>query len=183
MDESDASRRTFDVALALDSGRYLRLQCPHCGLDFKIQQPECDLADTLSSWLSEKFDTANAAEDGADAGTGDKVRCPYCEWTTVGEEFAHPDVRDYLQRIAQRECIEPILTEFLDGLDKMFRSSRSVTVTRSGSLPRTIRPIFGPEPDDQVAIRCLACSVRFKTEEHWRGTVWCPSCATELLPF
>ncbi len=171
------------VGIACDADLFFRQQCPRCGLDFKLKGSPSAQQDVLSWWV-EHANEGSPVQAGEGEGTprSDKIHCPYCSASEPKQRFAHPEVVAYVRRIARREIIAPMLSNFLRDLTAGARASKFVSWTVSEEGIRSPRPISGPEANDQVVIMCLACKRPFKVDEHWRGTVRCVSCSEELVP-
>lgn len=169
------------IGLASDVGGFLRWQCPHCGLDFKLKGAVEAQQDALGWWIQASIGQVEETAE-SDALPLAELCCPYCTHIEAKQRFAHPETVSYIRRIARREIVEPMVKEMLSGFGSKLKSSKHVRVTVSQPAVRSTRPISGPEPNDMVAVSCLACGGVFKVDEGWRGTVRCCLCRRDLLP-
>lgn len=180
---TDDAQRQLVLTIAADSKDFLRKECPRCGLEFKLKGETTGQNDELSWWLEE---TIRGTEDAADqheepSGGLARIACPYCADHRPKQEFTHPELLNYIRRIVRREVVEPKLAMMFQAFASGFQASKHLKVKTSEPSGRSPRPVSGPEPDDQVAVRCIGCSGDFKVHEGWRGTVVCPFCSAELL--
>jgi ribosomal protein S27E len=180
---TDETTQRFLIGVAADADDFVRQQCAQCGLDFKMKVDPSDQNDGLSWWFQEAVREASGGDEESNPYSAEqKVYCPYCGTTAPPQDFVHPEVVSYVRRMAHREVIEPMLAQLFQGFTSGLRSSKYLKVTVTQATSRSPRPISGPEPDDQVRVRCLACHEQFKVDESWRGSVFCAACRTELLP-
>lgn len=179
---SDDARTNLAVGIASDSAGFIRCECPHCGLNFK-QEGETDAIQDAVSWSVYRYLSTQGLDTEPGATSGPRqICCPYCARRGEQQDFIHPEIANYIQTTAVREMLEPMLAEAFRGFDDLGHSGGLISIKVSGSMRRSQRPISGPEPDDQVVVQCLACQERFKVDESWKGTIWCPTCQHELLP-
>jgi uncharacterized C2H2 Zn-finger protein len=173
----------FLIGVAADAQDFLRRQCPRCGLDFKQKGEPDQKHDSLAWWLQETVrEEAASAKAEVPLPSGTLTHCPYCGASDQSQAFVHPELVSYIRQIARREIIEPAIEKMLASFSSRLRSSKYLKVKVTAPSGRRPRPISGPEPDDQLRVRCLACGDVFKINEAWRGAVTCPSCSATLLP-
>jgi predicted RNA-binding Zn-ribbon protein involved in translation (DUF1610 family) len=172
----------FMVGLAYDTREFVRWQCPHCGLDFKLKAEANATQDVLATWMRRYLSSQGVHDEDDAVERPTSTSCPYCATTAVRQDFVHPDVAQFIRHFAFREIIEPLVSNMFRGFASGIKSSKFLTVKNSSSDFRAQRPMSGPEPDDQVVVRCLECQQSFTVEESWRGTVTCPACRATLLP-
>jgi len=179
VNDQDSSRIRMEIGFPLDAHSCIRVQCPNCGLDFKVDMAADVLHDVLAWSVSRAFRSASV-RDGTTAEPVKQTHCPYCGHSATSQNFLHPEHRGYLKNLAFREYVEPMVSEIFDSAFRGLRNNKFLRVTHT-SGPRSVRPMVGPEPTDMVRVRCLACSGLFKVDAGWPGSVRCPHCAIDLF--
>lgn len=183
-DDDNNSIVRLHLGIPMDPSGYLRHECPHCMLEFKIAGDEASFTDALDWWSSRAVAEAGLRPDvDAPAALSTTLRCPYCATAASAEEFVHTDLRTFLSRVALREIIEPLVFDVVDRMTQSFKRVRSKFIkveVKQGSDARSPRPLAGPEPDDMLRVRCGQCDERFKLLEGWSARVVCPGCGSWL---
>ena len=179
-DDQDSSRIQMKIGLPLDGHSCIRVECPNCGLDFKVDVSSQDLQDVVS-WSVGRVLQSEGVRAPQTAEPSKVAHCPYCSHEAVSQDFLHPDHWAYLKHLLVREFVEPMFANMLDSAFGGLRSNRFLKVTHTRG-PRSPRPMVGPDATDMARVRCLACSGLFKVDAAWRGAVRCPQCRIDLLP-
>lgn len=170
---------SLDIGVPLDAHSYIRVECPNCGLDFKVTMAEGTFQDIVSWGVGRVLRAAELTETEPQE-PKTRVWCPFCCHRGSSQEFLHSEHAEYMKRLVFREYVEPMLRQMFQSAFGGLKSTGLVTVTHE-SGPRSVRPMLGPEPNDMVRIRCVSCHTCFKVSATWRGTVCCSGCGSELL--
>lgn len=183
---SDEQTTTFSVSIPADEHACVRWSCPHCGLDFKLDVSK-DLMNDVLSWSLERVLRENGLQDSNDIDkdednneSAENMTCPYCRHTARHQEFLHSEFSNYMEAMAVREYVEPMLNNFINSAFAGLQRMSNIKITET-THPRSPLPMIGPEPTDMVRVRCINCRCLFKVLDSWRGQVCCPQCATDLL--
>lgn len=169
----------MEIGLPLDGHSCIRVECPNCGLDFKVDMSSEDLHDVLS-WSVGRVLQSEGLRDEQTAEPTKVTHCPYCSHDAVSQDFLHPEHWAYVRQLLFREFIEPMFANMIDSAFGGLRGNKFLKITHA-SGPRSPRPVVGPEATDMVRVRCVVCTSLFKVSAGWRGTVRCAQCAHELL--
>jgi hypothetical protein len=177
-EQEPGSLMHFGVSVACDPSGFFRRECPQCDLVFKEAADDAELLDPLTPPITRLIPSE-------EHGPRERARitCPYCGHKNDSQAFLAHDMLAILKRTALREVFEPKFFDMLRDFGKGLPTSSPISVKISAHHSRSQRPLPGLEPDDQVAVRCLGCSSRFKVYENWRGTLFCPTCGIELQPY
>lgn len=174
---------SIGVSIACDHSGFMRYECCKCALEFKEAVDADSMQDILSASVTRSLSEQGVESDEPAKDSSIPNRCcPYCHYQAPRQDFIHSEVSSYLKHVVQREIIEPLISKMFSGFASGTRNTKFFSITMTHSPSRSQRPFSGPEPDDQIVVRCLECKQRFKVFELWRGSIWCTYCETELFP-
>jgi hypothetical protein len=176
----------FAVLISTDRDHFLRLTCPSCGRDFKIEINQADLRGALSSYCQRMgLDVLGQASD---KGAAARIGCPYCGYEGEGAKMHTEETMRYLKRIISREYVGPTINRLTSAMGESFGSRRQsggfLSLSVEFKQSRAVlgpRPIHGPEPGDFKIVEFLCCGKRIKVSEAWTGLRVCSFCGTEVV--
>ena len=129
------SRKTIDVPMSTDENGLFGRECPSCGMYFKIK-PVTDLTTTQGI-------------------------CPYCGYTDILGDFLTQDQRAYLESVAARDILGPLLRGFADDLKRLETPSNGfIQLKISATIP--VFPIqYYQEKILETDVTCDTCGSVF----------------------
>lgn len=180
IEDDDPSHIQMSVSIPLDGHSCIRRECPHCGLEFKVDASE-DVSRDLLAWSVSRILRSHGVDqdDGVEE-PAQESHCPYCQHSAKTQDFLHPEQWAYMHKLVFREYVEPMFSQMMESAFGGFQGNSFLKITHE-SGPRSPRPMIGPDSTDMARVRCLACSTLFKVSDRWRGSIRCTSCATDLL--
>lgn len=148
----------FSVSLSLDSGGFLRRECPTCEREFK--------------WLhAEDSDEEAAVHEGG-------YFCPYCAIQAPVDGWWTPAQLELVNGVITEEVVEPALKRLERSVGDVSRGSGGlITASMKIDLPPKADPLV--ESDDMRRID-YAChpTEPVKVLDDWVRTVHCLICGT-----
>ena len=176
--------KNIKISLETDTSGFLKTSCPNCDLEFKIYVEEESYQDILAWAACHELDKYGLEHNSSSNKPESVLYCPYCRHEAPMQNFYHKDHVDYAIQIVQREIVEPMLKPLLNTLNNVSKGTKNsmLAIKVSANFARTQFPLYGPEPDDQLIIRCLSCTEKFKICETWPSTVRCIRCGSLLNP-
>lgn len=181
-EHSDNGKTNFNIGASTDGGTFYRHTCSSCGLDFKTDFEEGQLAHRLDEEVAFVGEQMGCSLDPL-SGELDRtvVHCPYCGYESEPEDLITEERWDYIGGIIDEVYVRPAMDQILSAFDGMGSSggflSISVKTTKSVSSPA---PLEGPEPPDMIPISLLCCGRRIKVLPKWRDLSACPYCQTPI---
>lgn len=161
MKNLDAAENRLDFGLALDTGGFVRRECPSCGRHFKVAGREEQ--GVVLATLAGMVPHANAGEIPPSL----RCWCAYCGHRAPATAFLTPAQRVYLEDCARR------LDSFVQIEQMRVVDPVEAVAIRSPPVPAAIRP---PEPDDLCAVPLLCCGESLKLKPGWQEGFFCPRC-------
>lgn len=186
--ESGDDNIQLSVGLQTDRDTFLRRTCPVCGLDFKTEANDAELAWLLNEEIKRQGSELGLSASAEAEDEISKLCCPYCESKFEGTESFTEESINYVKRVTYREIIVPMMNNlFGDLADSINGRNRPTGGLISISMsfnherePTPPRPIHGPEPADMKIIEFLCCGRKAKILEDWQTTKFCVFCQTEI---
>lgn len=182
LNESENGQVKLNLMVSTDNGAFLRQTCASCGLDFKAEVDEANLAHLLEEEAS--FVGAKLGQS-IDPLAGELERtvihCPYCRFQADPEDLITEERHDYFVSILNERLIRPALDRMFSNLGGRASGSGSfsISISRQHSVPPP-SPLEGPEPNDMIPILLLCCKKRIKVLRGWRSIEHCPYCVTSI---
>ncbi|MEM0962004.1 MAG: hypothetical protein AAGK21_05615 [Bacteroidota bacterium] len=179
---SDNGKTSLNISVSTDGGAFFRHTCSSCGLDFKTDFEEGQLAHRLSEEVAFVGDQMGY---GLDPLTGDLnrtlVHCPYCGYECEPEDLITEERWAYVGGVIDELYIRPMMDRLSSSFKGLGRSSGliSVSVTTTNSVPSP-SPLEGPEVPDMIPVSLLCCGRRVKVLPKWRDLSVCPYCQTPI---
>jgi Zn finger protein HypA/HybF involved in hydrogenase expression len=139
--------KTISVPMSADENGLFGRECPSCRMYFKIK-PVSDLTTTQGI-------------------------CPYCGYTDILGDFLTQDQRAYLESVAAREFLGPLLRDFADDLKRLETPSNGfIQLKISATVPDF--PIqFYQEKILETNVTCDTCGLVFSIYGVFSN---CPDC-------
>lgn len=138
---------TISVEFPTDEQGLIGRECPNCGNYFKLK-PGTGLPTTSCS-------------------------CPYCEHTGVSSDFFTQEQIEYLESVAAKRFIEPLLRDFQEGLKRLESSSNSYFQIRVSGEAIDFPIKYYSERDVETNVTCDNCSLVFAV---YGVFARCPDC-------
>jgi hypothetical protein len=148
---------TVELTFPLDSGGFLRRECPTCEREFKWR-PTPDGAESIPA---------------ADGG----YFCPYCGVQASPDTWFTPAQLEYGREVASARLVGPMLKGFVDGINRSGGASRGLKFSASSSSTSEPEPLT--EADDMVRVD-FSChpTEPVKVTEGWSVPVHCLVCGS-----
>ncbi|MEM9953628.1 MAG: hypothetical protein AAF846_18615 [Chloroflexota bacterium] len=172
--ETNNTNLQFSYSIPIDPQQFLRRECPHCGLPFKLKAPASALVDSLAPAFSQVTDDTNQTDD-----TPSELSCPYCGHRTESAAFTPESLRQTILHLMRRTILEPELNRFTQDMERTFTHNKFVKY-RANRIIRAAQPIIGPEILDMNRVNLLCCKEDIKIKDDWLTSITCPYCAQEL---
>lgn len=138
---------TISVEFPTDDQGLVGRECPNCGEYFKLK-PGTGLATPSCT-------------------------CPYCEHTSESGEFFTQDQIEYLQSVAAKRFIEPVLRDFQEGLKRLETSSNAFFQIRVSGEAIDFPIKYFSERDVETNVICDNCGLVFAV---YGVFARCPDC-------
>lgn len=143
--------KTFEIRIPGDTEGFVSLCCTLCDERFKLRAADAQADDVL------------------------QLFCPGCGIAASLNTFLPREVLDAALRVATNE-VTKVINEFGRSLERSFRNSSHVSITRSRDLPYEAEKVL-IEQDDLERVD-LSCCTRSLKVRHTRkaGVGYCPYC-------
>lgn len=154
---------SIPMSIPLDNDRFLRRECPNCGLQFK--------------WYSSPPQTQDEDSDPSDNRSEPATAyfCPYCYEPAAPNAWWTQQQIEYAQKLMAAEVLAPQIQRLQNSLQGLNRSSGILKVNVTST------PIMRPEPlvEEEDMIRVdFPCHPQepIKIQEGWNQQVACLTC-------
>lgn len=182
-EEGGADKSLFSLSLSTDRDKFLRRTCPACGMDFKTDVDEADLAwEVAPQFKRMGVEIGEGRETDAAEEKSHRLHCPYCGHGSDANETLTEETTSYLHRHILREVVLPMTRQIFSGLDGLGQRSGgllSIRIEHSRSIYPP-RPIHGPELPDMTIIEFICCGRKAKIADDWAGVDQCVFCNTPV---
>jgi len=186
MDDRSAKEgnQQFHVSVKTDRDGFLRLSCPHCGLDFKVEADDAQLQHMLAEQVRRVAPDVVTESSGEDETT--QLTCPYCSRRNHIVEMHTVETMRYFRQMIYRQVAAPKLNDFVKEIGRIWerrnrRSSGLISFKADTSrrmLPQ--RPLHGPDAPDMKILDLLCCGKRAKIFDCWYAVEHCPFCESSI---